>query len=99
MCGIVGVFVARAGKLDVPFTAERMQVHLRHRGPDDAGIFASENGHCALAHTRLSILDLSTAGHQPMGWGDLGAGSREQGAWSKEHGAGSREHGAGWERE
>jgi asparagine synthase (glutamine-hydrolysing) len=50
-----------------------MQSKLAHRGPDDRGLFISDDGHCALAHTRLSILDLSSAGHQPMGmgWGKI----------------------------
>jgi asparagine synthase (glutamine-hydrolysing) len=39
---------------------------LRHRGPDDQGVFTSPSGRAALAHARLSILDLSLAGHQPM---------------------------------
>ena len=45
---------------------EPMQIRLKHRGPDDRGLFTSNPGRCALAHTRLSILDLSPAGHQPM---------------------------------
>jgi asparagine synthase (glutamine-hydrolysing) len=39
---------------------------LRHRGPDDAGVWVDETVPLALAHRRLSILDLSPAGHQPM---------------------------------
>jgi asparagine synthase (glutamine-hydrolysing) len=39
---------------------------LRHRGPDDSGIWIDEAAGVALGHTRLSILDLSAAGHQPM---------------------------------
>lgn len=39
---------------------------MRHRGPDDQGLFASPGGHAALAHARLSIIDLSPGGHQPM---------------------------------
>jgi asparagine synthase (glutamine-hydrolysing) len=43
-----------------------MQGALRHRGPDDAGIWQSPDGHAGFVHTRLAILDLSAAGHQPM---------------------------------
>ena len=43
-----------------------MQSRLTHRGPDDRGLVALDNDRCVLAHTRLSILDLSPAGHQPM---------------------------------
>lgn len=44
----------------------RMREALRHRGPDDAGIWLGHNGRVGLAHRRLSILDLSEAGRQPM---------------------------------
>jgi asparagine synthase (glutamine-hydrolysing) len=43
-----------------------MRDALRHRGPDDAGSFISEDQRVALGHRRLSIIDLSDAGHQPM---------------------------------
>lgn len=39
---------------------------LAHRGPDDNGIFVDSNSGIGLAHTRLSILDISSLGHQPM---------------------------------
>jgi asparagine synthase (glutamine-hydrolysing) len=39
---------------------------IRHRGPDDSGLWRSPRDHCVLGHTRLSIIDLSSAGHQPM---------------------------------
>ena len=43
-----------------------MNVSLQHRGPDDHGVWIDENAGVALVHRRLSILDLSPAGHQPM---------------------------------
>lgn len=43
-----------------------MRDTLAHRGPDDAGIWCDPRGDVALGHRRLSILDLSDAGHQPM---------------------------------
>jgi len=39
---------------------------IRHRGPDDSGVFVSEADGCALGHVRLAIIDLSSSGHQPM---------------------------------
>ena len=39
---------------------------LAHRGPDDSGVWCDHNSEIALSHQRLSILDLSSAGHQPM---------------------------------
>jgi asparagine synthase (glutamine-hydrolysing) len=44
----------------------RMRDTMAHRGPDDAGIFMSPDGRLGLGHRRLSILDLSSLGHQPM---------------------------------
>jgi len=43
-----------------------MNSSLQHRGPDDHGVWIDENAGVALVHRRLSILDLSPAGHQPM---------------------------------
>jgi asparagine synthase (glutamine-hydrolysing) len=66
MCGIAGVF--RFDRPDVPpadlAALEAMAVVQRHRGPDDSGIEVQRR--CALANQRLSILDLSAAGHMPM---------------------------------
>src|SRR5690349_8512706 len=64
MCGIAG-FIGDDARAQV----ERMVARLQHRGPDDRGLWY-EN-HVALGHTRLAILDLSPAGHQPMESGDL----------------------------
>lgn len=61
MCGIVG-FSGR-------FESQRIAVANRlqsHRGPDDSGVFVDAAAEIALGHVRLSILDLSPLGHQPM---------------------------------
>ncbi|MDP3900378.1 MAG: asparagine synthase (glutamine-hydrolyzing) [bacterium] len=58
MCGING-FNFRDESL-----IKKMNMTTQHRGPDDEGIFLSK--HWSLGHNRLSIIDLSSAGHQPM---------------------------------
>lgn len=62
MCGIAGI----VGFADLD-AITRMIRALGHRGPDDSGIQAFPKCGVALGHTRLSILDLSVLGHQPMG--------------------------------
>lgn len=64
MCGIAGVATVRQ-KID-PNKLDRMRDTLSHRGPDGAGSWITTNGQVGLAHRRLSILDLSAAGAQPM---------------------------------
>jgi asparagine synthase (glutamine-hydrolysing) len=66
MCGIAG-FISNTRSHDVDLTgvARRMAMALTHRGPDDEGIWTDSMG-IALVHRRLSILELSSAGHQPM---------------------------------
>jgi asparagine synthase (glutamine-hydrolysing) len=64
MCGIVGVVHVRRPAAEPPI--EAMRETLRHRGPDDAGLWRSEDGRVAFGHRRLSIIDLSPLGHQPM---------------------------------
>jgi asparagine synthase (glutamine-hydrolysing) len=66
MCGIAGIIVSEIGSLTPQKTVVAMRDSLTHRGPDDEGIFLEPNRRIGLAHTRLSILDLSPAGHQPM---------------------------------
>jgi len=64
MCGIAGIF-GLGSSIDRAFPEKALEM-LRHRGPDDSGIYwASEDG-VGLAHTRLSIIDLSSNAHQPM---------------------------------
>src|ERR1035437_4456161 len=63
MCGINGIL----GLNDVTIAKQKviaMNNRMRHRGPDDEGVFVDEK--IALGHRRLSIIDLSSAGHQPM---------------------------------
>jgi len=66
MCGIAGILTAESGRLDMTPALEAMSSALRHRGPDDTGQWQSPSRLAGFAHTRLSILDLSAAGHQPM---------------------------------
>lgn len=61
MCGISGI--AGAGARGV---AETMVRSLSHRGPDGTGMFIDPQGNAFLGHNRLSIIDLSDAGSQPM---------------------------------
>ncbi|NEP77370.1 MAG: asparagine synthase (glutamine-hydrolyzing) [Okeania sp. SIO3B3] len=61
MCGIVGIL--GSGAQDHPKLPEALSI-ICHRGPDDSGIHS--DSHVALGHVRLSILDLSPLGHQPM---------------------------------
>jgi len=63
MCGIAGIIGPKAS-LD---TVGRMSLRLQHRGPDGEGTWSARG--VALAHRRLSILDLSEAAHQPMVFG------------------------------
>ena len=66
MCGIGGFYVADDSSLGGPDTLQTMVRVLRHRGPDSEGTWLSPSGRIGLAHTRLAIIDLSPAGHQPM---------------------------------
>jgi asparagine synthase (glutamine-hydrolysing) len=66
MCGIVGGVVTGQNPYELQSTVARALQQLRHRGPDDQGLYVSEPEACVLGHTRLSIIDLSPAGHQPM---------------------------------
>jgi len=70
MCGLAGIFVADDSHHEPKAVAARMQSKLLHRGPDDRGLYLSQQRSCALAHTRLAVLDLSSAGRQPMSLAD-----------------------------
>ena len=71
MCGIAGALNSAAGSRE---TLERgvaaMADSIAHRGPDDHGVWSDPEAGVAIAHRRLSIVDLSPAGHQPMSSAD-----------------------------
>lgn len=74
MCGITGILYSN-GRLADKYILERMTDSLQHRGPDDAGIYLMPNStvrngdravNVGLGHRRLSIIDITRSGHQPM---------------------------------
>ena len=67
MCGIAGfISVNNFSKEDSLGVINKMSSTLSHRGPDDTGYWQDTSNQIALGHKRLSILDLSALGHQPM---------------------------------
>lgn len=68
MCGIAGILSKRArlSPARLAEIAQAMADAMPYRGPDDSGVWVDPDGLCALSHRRLSIIDLSAAGHQPM---------------------------------
>lgn len=64
MCGIIGIASLRPVEKREWLLSGRDA--MTHRGPDDAGLWWSDSGQVGLAQRRLSIIDLSAAGHQPM---------------------------------
>lgn len=63
MCGIAGLIKFKG---EAKENIHKMNERMLHRGPDDGGIFVSDNKEVALGHRRLSIVDLSKNGAQPM---------------------------------
>lgn len=66
MCGLTGFLCPRSAVDGHAGLAQAMADRLRHRGPDDEGVWVHPDAGFAVAHRRLAILDLSSAGHQPM---------------------------------
>jgi asparagine synthase (glutamine-hydrolysing) len=66
VCGIAGILAFNDALALDESTMGRMTDTLRHRGPDDSGTCIRAEERVALGHRRLSIIDLSPAGHQPM---------------------------------
>lgn len=66
MCGLAGFLGGDSNKVEAEALLRRMSDTLVHRGPNDSGIWGDSELGIGLAHRRLSIVDLSPAGHQPM---------------------------------
>jgi len=66
MCRIAGIISARLSSGEIGSKIKLMCTVLQHGGPDDEGIFIDEQKHLGFGQRRLSIIDLSNNGHQPM---------------------------------
>lgn len=66
MCGIAGILSSNSGIDTLEQRLVRLQRAMQHRGPDDSGMWMNSMRSVGIVHTRLSILDLSPGGHQPM---------------------------------
>lgn len=67
MCGITGFYsINKLNKENSLKTIDKMTNTIKHRGPDRNGVFSDYENNLYLGHTRLSILDLSSAGNQPF---------------------------------
>lgn len=68
MCGIAGFIQSSSSRSEdsAKLVIQRMTAAITHRGPDSLGFWSEEGPGVVLGHQRLSILDLSSAGHQPM---------------------------------
>lgn len=66
MCGIAGGIALTANSRPDPAMVSAMSVRMTHRGPDGAGLWIAPSGRAVFAHRRLSVIDLSGGGSQPM---------------------------------
>ena len=66
MCGLVGSYEPVRGRICSDEIIVAMRDKMTHRGPNGAGLWRASDGSCVLGHRRLSIIDLSSAAHQPM---------------------------------
>src|SRR5438477_37639 len=69
MCRIAGLIDKSQPIETLKALTREMCNLLRHGGPDDEGIFFSEENHLVLGNRRLALLDLSPSGHMPMNYG------------------------------
>ena len=65
MCGLVG-FISKKYYYEFSEELDLATSCLSHRGPNDSGLFFASKAGVGLGHRRLSVIDLSAAGHQPM---------------------------------
>lgn len=71
MCGIAGFIAAAVNEaVDARQAVRKMLTEMSHRGPDDEGIYDDESRRCVMAHARLSVIDVTMGGHQPMSTSD-----------------------------
>jgi asparagine synthase (glutamine-hydrolysing) len=66
VCGFIGFLGGHFSQDDASVILQKMADSILHRGPDNSGVWFEANAQIGLGHRRLSILDLSPAGHQPM---------------------------------
>jgi asparagine synthase (glutamine-hydrolysing) len=66
MCGIVGIVNDNLREEELEHNLKQMTNSIRHRGPDGDGLWHNASIGIGLGHTRLSVIDLSLEGHQPM---------------------------------
>ena len=69
MCGIAGIIQSNPSQFSKE-QLKKMTDALAHRGPDGEGLWQDDSGHMLLGHRRLSVIDLSEAGTQPMHYMD-----------------------------
>ncbi len=62
MCGIIAINTSNNFRYNI----KKSLKEIKHKGPNDEGIFYSSKNDCQLGHVRLSIIDISNNGHQPM---------------------------------
>lgn len=70
MCRISGIINQGIPTVELKAMVKGMCCILKHGGPDDEGIFGDDEQHVVLGHRRLSLIDLSDCGHQPMSFAD-----------------------------
>lgn len=70
MCRIAGILSRKSRSEKTANQVKAMCNSMQHGGPDDEGLYIDEHGSCCLGNRRLSILDLSQSGHQPMSLND-----------------------------